>query len=588
MAIMKHGESDGRSAAEPVRFAECAGMFTAADAGSSAADSAVLLVSPWGFEDLCLRKFYREIAEALATRGLSNLRFDLPGTGDAAETPETIALELWLSSIATAAHELKRYSGASNVILAGHGLGATLALMAANRIDNMAGLALLAPVVSGRTYVRETALWWKLIAADLGLGPEFTESGKVTIAGFDMPKTIESDIRNIKEADLRLTRALPVLAVNRAARDSDKALADALETAGSTVTRLPYDGYDALVTNPIRSKSPTAIVEALATWARNITPQTAPRQTPVTQPDAMLTSPIFRETGIRFGENNRLVGTLCEPQSVRCGASVLIVGTSYERASGWGGMGARTARDLARLGIASLRFDAAGVADSPPAVGDPKQILYGASIDRDVREALAALTARETGPAIIAGRCSGGYHAFQTALVDPVCQGVAVINSYAFIWDPDKNVDEALLAVARPLGDYSKRALNPETFHRIMRGEVDLKSAFVNIFKQLGSRVAAKISPYLGSLSRRNRLKTQIKAAFKQLDERNKQVLLLYGDKDVGLEQVILTFGPEAAALNRLKNVTFHKLGDIDHNITGTKAQSEVIGEIGKLALRFQ
>ena len=588
MALTNHGKNNGRSAAEPVRFAECAGMFTAADAGSLTADCAVLLVSPWGFEDLCLRKFYREIAEALAAQGISNLRFDLPGAGDAAETPENASLELWLSCIATAAKELKRYSGASNVILAGHGLGATLALMGANRIDNVAGLALLAPVVSGRTYLRETSLWWKLIAADLGLGPEFTESGKVTIAGFDMPATIESDIRKIKEADLGLTRPLPVLAINRAARDSDKALADALEAAGSTVTRLPYDGFDALVTNPLLSKSPAAIVAALANWAREIAPQTEPREKPIKTPDAVLQGHGFLETGIRFGANDRLTGTICEPQSARRGASVLIVGTSYERASGWGGMGARTARELARIGIASLRFDAAGVADSPPVPGDPAQILYAQSLDRDVHDALSALTMREPGPAIIAGRCSGGYHAFQTALTDPACQGVAVVNSFAFIWDPGKNVDEALMAVARPLGDYSQRALNPETFHRILRGEVDLKAAFVNIIKQLGARVTAKIAPYLGSLSRRNQLKTQIKAAFKQLDERNKQVLLLYGDKDVGLEQVTLTFGPEAAALKRLKNVTFLKLGDIDHNITGTKAQSKVIGEIGQLALRYE
>ena len=588
MALKNHGNNNGRSAAEPVRFAECAGMFTAADAGSLTADCVVLLVSPWGFEDLCLRKFYREIAEALAAQGISNLRFDLPGAGDAAETPENASLELWLSCIATAAKELKRYSGASNVILAGHGLGATLALMGANRIDNVAGLALLAPVVSGRTYLRETSLWWKLIAADLGLGPEFTESGKVTIAGFDMPATIESDIRKIKEADLGLTRPLPVLAISRTARDSDKALADALETAGSTVTRLPYDGFDALVTNPLLSKSPAAIVAALANWAREIAPQTEPREKPIKTPDAVLQGHGFLETGIRFGANDRLTGTICEPQSARRGASVLIVGTSYERASGWGGMGAKTARELARIGIASLRFDAAGVADSPPVPGDPAQILYAQSLDRDVHDALSALTMREPGPAIIAGRCSGGYHAFQTALTDPACQGVAVVNSFAFIWDPGKNVDEALMAVARPLGDYSQRALNPETFHRILRGEVDLKAAFVNIIKQLGARVTAKIAPYLGSLSRRNQLKTQIKAAFKQLDERNKQVLLLYGDKDVGLEQVTLTFGPEAAALKRLKNVTFLKLGDIDHNITGTKAQSKVIGEIGQLALRYE
>ena len=106
-------------AGEPVRFDRMAGIFTPAVAYATPSDTAVLLVSPWGFEDMSVRKFYREIAEALAARGIASLRFDLPGTGDSAEAETGIALDDWLTAITSAAREAGRLSGASKLVLLG-------------------------------------------------------------------------------------------------------------------------------------------------------------------------------------------------------------------------------------------------------------------------------------------------------------------------------------------------------------------------------------------------------------------------------------------------------------------------------------
>ncbi|HWU63295.1 MAG TPA: alpha/beta fold hydrolase [Ensifer sp.] len=572
-------------AGEPVRFDRMAGIFTPAIVHTTPSDTAVLLVSPWGFEDMSVRKFYREIAEALAARGLASLRFDLPGTGDSAEVQADITLDDWLTAITAAASEAGRLSGASKIVLLGHGLGASLALLTEARIANLTGVAVLAPVTSGRIYARETSLWWKVIAADLGLGPDYTETGALTIAGMTMPDAVAASIRKLRDADLKLSRPLPVLAVCRQGRDSDGALADALASGGAAVTRLPYDGFDALVVNPLISKTPNQLVAQIADWARGIAPAEGPSAEPGRSSAMPLTGDGYRETGHRFADGGRLIGTFCEPEGETRGAPVLLVSTSYDRASAWGYSGAATARALARRGIASLRFDAAGIADSPATPGDPAQLLYSKSLDRDVAMALDELTALTGSPAVLAGRCSGGYHAFQASVANPNAAGVVIINSHAFVWDESQSVEAALKKVWRPIGDYSKRAVNPETFRRLMRGQVDLKAAGMAIGRLIVAKTYNRIEPVLGNLSAGNRLKSQIHAAFRALADRGAPVVLAYGRHDPGIEQARMVFGGDLKGLKRYANTRFVTLGDSDHNVTVPEAQQTVIEEIARVAL---
>ncbi len=559
---------------EPVRFGQTAAIFTPALHQAATSDTAALLVSPWGFEDMSVRKFYREISEALAAEGISSMRFDLPGTGDSAEASADIALDDWLDAIARAARETGRLSGASKIVLLGHGLGATLSVLAETRIDNLSGLALLAPVTSGRIYARETGLWWKMIAADLGLGPDYTETATLSIAGMTMPDNIAASIRKLRDTDLTLTRPLPVLTVCRKGRDSDSQLADALAGKGATVTRLPYDGFDALVVNPLVSRSPAHLATDIARWLRGISPLEAPAARPEQATQTPITGDGYREIGHSFAEHGRLIGTFCQPEGEPLGAPVLLVGTSYDRASAWGNSGAVIARELARRGIASLRFDAAGIADSPAVAGDPEQMLYSKSLDRDVVLALEELKALTGRPAVLAGRCSGGYHAFRASLANPeAAAGVVVVNSYAFVWDESKTAEDALKNVARPLGDYSKRAMNPETFRRILRGEVNLKAAGFAILRAIGAKLYNRIEPALGSLSAGNRLKAQIHAAFRTLADRKLPVVIAYGRHDPGLEQSRMVFGNDLSGLNRYTNARFVSLGDSDHNVTVPQAR---------------
>src|SRR5665213_827878 len=139
--------------ARPVAFDGCAGWLHPAGGRT-----AVLLCSPWGYEALCIRRAWRMLGDSLAAAGFPTLRFDYPGTGDSlGEAEDSASLETLKASIRRAAEELRALTRARRIVLVGQGLGASLAAELAPELE-AAGLALLAPAVRGREYLRELSV----------------------------------------------------------------------------------------------------------------------------------------------------------------------------------------------------------------------------------------------------------------------------------------------------------------------------------------------------------------------------------------------------------------------------------------------
>src|SRR5258708_25204080 len=140
---------------KPVIFDECFGWL---HEGEPAAARGVVLCQPFGREAMWVHKGWRVFAEALAGAGSPTLRFDYAGTGDSAgESEDGVQIEQWLRSIRSAIAYLKQTTGGTQGGLCGLRLGPTLpALVAAE--EEADELVLLAPVLSGRQYLRELRL----------------------------------------------------------------------------------------------------------------------------------------------------------------------------------------------------------------------------------------------------------------------------------------------------------------------------------------------------------------------------------------------------------------------------------------------
>ncbi len=560
-------------------------------AGGKATATGVLFVSPWGLEEMCMRKFWRVVADALANQGIASLRFDYPGTGDAHDRDDYAGgLSIWEDCVVEAAQELRRQSGCRNVIVVSQGLGSALAVRVAERIEGLAAIACLAPVTSGRAFLREMQIWARMVDEGLGIPEEHRLRDGVGIAGLRMPDEIAADFRKLNLTALTHRPAPQALVVKRTDRPADTEFAAQLAAMGVDVREADYTGYDDFISNPAISTMPDDIRKVVLDWIGSVAaalPAEAPLPVERSASEASLLGPDFRETPVNFGDGGRLYGMLCEPLGPRSGATVLILGTAYDRHAGWGRSSVIMARNLAAAGVASLRFDGANIGDSPPVPGVPDQVLYQDSQIDDVRAALDFLAGRDLTPVVLSGRCSGGYLTFKSAVADQRISGAVAVNPFVFHWQPGRDIDESLRYMPRSLDVYREKLFQPETFRRLLQGRVDVKRAIGNMGRAFWRRVARKATPILQKLPGSGGEYAEVRKSFQSLAERKMPLCLLYSENDVGFEHFAEHFGPKGQGLRRYPNARLSIVSEADHNFTPAPARRAYLNALIDMARRF-
>ncbi|WP_195909622.1 alpha/beta hydrolase [Rhizobium tubonense] len=577
------------AAAIPVTFAGTVGLFTPARAPSGQA--AVLFLSPWGFEEMCTRKFWRILAEDLADTGIASLRFDYAGTGDALDVTDTSrGLAIWEQTAIAAAAELKLLSGCERLILVSQGLGSAIAVNVAERLSTVDGIGFLAPTLSGRLYLRELTVWSKMIDEGMGLPDHQRETDGVSIGGLRMPEAIAADVRKLNLMAATASPAPNCLVLARPGRPGDLEFATHLKTLGARVEEVAYNGYDELVANPTIATMPIADGRQVVRWVRSLAGERSAspgKATPVGRSAEPLVGDGFRETPLRLGEGDRMFGILCEPVGLRTGATAILLTTAYDRSAGWARTSVAMARSLARNGVPSLRFDTANVADSPPRPGEPDQVLYSENQPDDVVEALDLVESRKLLPAFVVGRCSGGYLAFQGALRDVRCGGVIAVNPYVFHWDQSQSIDGALRVIPRSLETYGQKLLRLQTLRRLYEGNIDVKNAARNVLTSLLWRASRLGQPLLDIFPFLSRRHAAVIGGFQALVRRKVILSLIYSAHDIGLEHFWQHFGKNGGGLRSLPDVRLTIIPDSNHNLTTAQAREIYLNSIEEMALRI-
>jgi alpha-beta hydrolase superfamily lysophospholipase len=577
------------AAAIPVTFAGTVGLFTPGKPAGG--QTAVLFLSPWGFEEMCARKFWRIMAEDLGRAGIASLRFDYAGTGDALDlTDQNGGLDIWEQTAIAAANLLKSLSGCERLILVSQGLGSAIAVNVAEQLSAVDGIGFLAPTLSGRFYLRELAVWSKMIDEGMGLPDHQRETDGVSIAGLRMPEQIVADVRKLNLTTTATAPAPNCLVLARPGRPGDLEFAAHLKTLGGRVEEAGYEGYDELVSNPTIATMPLAAGARVVRWVRSIVGEKPAysAKRPLVAPSAEpLVGNGFSETPLRLGKGERMFGILCEPIGLRTGATAILLTTAYDRSAGWARTSVSMARSLAAHGVPSLRFDTANVADSPPRPGEPGQVLYSKNQPDDVTEALDLVESRNLLPAFVVGRCSGGYLAFQGAIRDARCNGVIAVNPYVFHWDRDESVDGALRVIPRSLETYGQKFLQWQTLRRLYEGNIDARNAARNILTSLLRRASRLGQPLLNIFPFLSSERTAVSGGFQTLQKRNVDFSLIYSAHDIGLEHFRHHFGQNGGDLKKFSDARLTIIPDANHNLTPPHAREIYLSEILEMALRI-
>lgn len=575
---------EGTAAASPIVFSDTLGLFQRAY--GTGLDTVVVFASPWGLEELCTtRKFWRIIADRLSQHGIASLRFDWPGTGDGRDDIDfSSGLELWRKALIEAADKARLLSGASRVVIIGQSLGAAVAAETAPRIEGLAALALLAPVISGRFYTRELAVWSSMVDADLGLPDAQRIKGAVSIASLTMTPEIAADVKKINLLSLSEKPADTCLLLARADRPNDAELAGHLEKLGVAVTVEAFTDYDKLISNPVISHLPLHVADRLVDWAVPLADgRPAQKSADETGLGGQIRGDGFVEMPVAFGPNNRLSGVLCKPLGDSKGHTVLFLSSSYDRRVGWGRTTVDMARRLARDGVSSLRFDIANAGDSPPIPGMPEQVLYTHAPEMDVADALDYLDVIGLGRPVVAGRCSGAFLGLHCAVLDERISGAVLVNPVTFYWAPELSVEDVVREGNRTLEDYGSRAMRLDTFKRLFRGELDIRAILRNLARGVGGRIRGLARKLLRSRTVEGRA---IYSAFDELKLRQVPLTLVYAEKDSGREHFNYYFDQAGDKVQAFDNVKVAVIPDADHNLTPEHARNVYIDAIRALAFK--
>jgi pimeloyl-ACP methyl ester carboxylesterase len=137
----------------------------------------------------------------------------------------------------------------------------------------------------------------------------------------------------------------------------------------------------------------------------------------------------MNEQSFAFGPGNGLIGTVCLPAG-KARAAVVLFNAGVIHRIGPHRLNVRLARRLAAEGIASIRFDLAGLGDSARPAGGKS---FEEQAVADVRAAMDALGTRcGVSTFTLFGFCSGAYHSYATAQADVRVSGLVLFDAYRY------------------------------------------------------------------------------------------------------------------------------------------------------------
>jgi pimeloyl-ACP methyl ester carboxylesterase len=459
----------------PVAFSGCFGWLHEPPDGTGC-DVAVVICTAFSTDAAIGHCSLTLLADQLAAAGYPALRFDYPGTGDSLDS----GLErgdghwsAWKKSVHAAADWLRAATGARRVVLCGLRIGATLATLAGAERDDVAGLLLFEPVVVGKSFVRQLRLEAELLTGRRpDKGDSFEHHGLRFCVGA-LDQMAAADLRHVA---IPAGTAVGLFARQPARQVSECATAWSL--AGASVACPDWSGLDPLVRdNPI-AETRLADFEGVFVWLRQAIVAESGRSIEPVQRLAALQVPGCIEAPISFGTDRRLFGVLCQPENGAAREVVLIPNTGRDPHHGPARQAVTFARRLAAEGVASLRFDFAGLGDSaaPPGKEGVRSHVFQVERAGDIRAAIDRLQGLGFERFAVQGLCSGAYHAFHAALADERISTLMLVNIPLFRL-PGRDVQGYLDQRWLPRLHYVRQLVSADRWRAVLQGEVDLMRA---------------------------------------------------------------------------------------------------------------
>ncbi len=545
----------------PVNFGNVCGWYHP----SSSATTVVIICGSIGFEALMLHRPVRMFADLLTDYNVGVLRFDYPGTGDAAgEDSDPKQLEAWLLTVMTAFDWVKSEIAPKEIVLCGIHLGALLAAKAAGSLTEVVRLILLAPITSGYTYVRAQRML-ATISAEL---PGSIIDDYLDLIGQRLHSTT---VTALSELDIvRSQNRLPpeiLLVVPEGA--VTEMVERAFRTMGARVTRKSFTGYRGLMREAHVNEVPFETFKQVGSWLDERAQSYGTLRLPSSSGKIEVDECSERRLKFESVRKDCLIGVICEPVGRTSTLNLIIINTGGEPHYGSTRFAVMLSRLMAPHGVTTLRFDLAGLGDSNLEGDDHRPHAY---YDRtpEIRAAIEQMPSIDDKPMVLFGVCSGAYHAMRAGVDDPRVSGLILINQEVFDWNHSKAI-LLLRRAGRLLVRFRAQMSRRETARNPRN---DLSDLAAQGWRSHISRVLVELDALPSRVLRYGPLERLLRMSV----SKSMQVLYLTGDREASsLNLLHAHLGRGNRRLQKFPNVKFKIVKGLDHGLNSRIAYESLV-----------
>jgi alpha-beta hydrolase superfamily lysophospholipase len=528
-------------------------------AAGKSANIGLVVCKPFGYEAICAHRSVRAFAEAAAALGVPTLRFDYAGTGDSSEIDaEADQVAAWTQDVMAAVAELQRRTGVERVYILGFRLGALLAALAAHQSKTIAGLILIAPIISGRRYLRE--LRTTRMAGLMGAEPPEAQpsskaaevAGSMEISGFMFSAATLAALERI---DLKTLGALPVadtLIIDGSRMPVARAWVEALSQLGVAPTHRSLPGLvEMIMTAPQFASVPLEMIAAMCEWLTPLLEASAaragkeavhhadrsigPPNTAMVLPSGAAPHGGITERPVFFTSQAVLFGIVSEPPLGEIPRrAIILVNAGADYHIGATGMYVGFARRWARRGCVVLRMDLAGLGDSATRPGRPDNEVFPPAAVDDIRAAAEWVRAQYAVRDIaLGGVCSGAYHVLRAAVAAVPVDRILMINPEVFFWDESMSIHDMQLVELVGKKAHRGKMFSLATLKRLLGGGVNIRYVLKMYYGRLSLALESKFRNFARFL--RIRLPNDLGSELEEVGARGVQMVFVFARGERGI-----------------------------------------------------
>ena len=249
---------------EPVFFGnDSRRLFGLTRIPPEARGSGIVLCSSFAHEYIRCHRAMRELALRLARAGFHVFTFDYYGTGDSAGEYHEARLHEWQGDLDTAIDTFKQRAGIDSVCLLGMRLGASLAMLAAEKRKDIDAIALWDPIISGAEIEPELSAIQKNQSLNVLQQRDIERSD---VLAYRLTDEMKHDMESIDLYKINVLHARHMFVLEMNAEGHGKMLARKQEASHAKVDYVCMPEAGVWMREPYESIVPQQSINALVDW----------------------------------------------------------------------------------------------------------------------------------------------------------------------------------------------------------------------------------------------------------------------------------------------------------------------------------